>query len=88
MTECAFFMELSEIITGQNLKKAVCSLAVGKPPVQFLSPGELEAGIEKNLDLGEDFYGDAEFNDDELDNAGDTEGVDEESMEAPYDERY
>ena len=88
MTERAFFMELSEIITGQNLKEAVCSLAVGKPPVQFLSPGELEAGIEKNLDLGEDFYGDAEFNDDELDNAGDTEGVDEESMEAPYDERY
>ena len=52
MTERAFFMELSEIITGQNLKEAVCSLAVGKPPVQFLSPGELEAGIEKNLDLG------------------------------------
>lgn len=47
MTERAFFMELSEIITGQNLKEAVCSLAVGKPPVQFLSPGELEAGIEK-----------------------------------------
>ncbi len=64
MMERAFFMELSEIITGKNLKEAVCSLAVGMPPAQSLSPEELEKNIEKNLDLSDDFYGDSSFNED------------------------
>ena len=34
MTERAFFIELREIITGKNLKKAVCTKSVGNPPAQ------------------------------------------------------
>jgi len=71
MMERALFMELSEIIPGQNLKQPVCSLVVGDPPAQTISMDELEKRTE-NVEIGEDFYGDSDFNDDEFDpdNAG------------------
>jgi len=65
MTERAFFIELSEIITGKTLDEPVCSLSIGQPPAQLISFEDMEKSIAH--DLGEDFYGDSDFNDDELD---------------------
>ena len=86
MYERAFFMELSEIITGKNLEKPICSLSAGQPPVQMLTIEEVEKSVE-HLDLGEDFYGDSDFNEDELDSLdGD---YDRESIDSIFDdERY
>lgn len=69
MTERAFYMELREIIPGQSLDDAVCTLSKGNPPVQFIDFDEVEA---KNvsLDVGETFYGDEDYSLDELDADG------------------
>lgn len=87
MTERAFFMELREIITGQDLDKAVCSKSVGEPPKQLIPMEDFEA---KNTasEVGEDFYGDSEYNMDELDRDG-FEGLGDGPMDNPYDDdRY
>ena len=66
MTERAFFMELREIVPGKDLDAPICSKSVGTPPAQIVSFDEFEA---KNgsTDVGEDFYGDSEYDMDELD---------------------
>ncbi|MCD7710986.1 MAG: hypothetical protein LUI04_06530 [Porphyromonadaceae bacterium] len=73
MTERAFFIELREIITGRNLKKAVCTRSVGKPPKQIIDFEEMEKGDKgKGNDLGidEDFYGNDDYDPSELDEEG------------------
>lgn len=72
MMERGFYMELREIITGNTLTKAICTRSVGQPPAQTLTPEALEKSIEKTIDTstGEDFYGDSEYDDDELDREG------------------
>lgn len=84
MTERAFFMELREIIPGKDLDKPVCSKSVGEPPVQILSIDEIDTkgGVS---DLGEDFYGDSEYDIDELDKEG-FDGLSEGPMDNPYDD--
>jgi len=82
MYERAFFMELREIITGKHLEKPVCSLSIGQPPVQTLTIDEVEKRVE-HFDLGEDFYGDSDFNDDELDHLDD---YDQESIDSIFDD--
>ena len=69
MTERAFFIELSEIITGKNLNAAKCTLSEGEAPAQMVEfeVFESKAG---SLDIGENFYGDEGFDMDELDNEG------------------
>ena len=84
MTERAFFMELSEIITGKTLNKPVCSLSIGQPPVQALSFDEIDKRIE-HFDLGDDFYGDSDYNDDELDSL-DSGDYGHESIESIFDD--
>ncbi|MDR0795538.1 MAG: plasmid pRiA4b ORF-3 family protein [Tannerella sp.] len=87
LTERSFFMELSEIITGQTLDVPVCTLSVGLPPPQTISFDEIEKNA-THFDMGEDFYGDSDFNDDELDSldSGDYSG---ESIDNIFDdERY
>jgi hypothetical protein len=87
MTDRAFFMELSEIITGKTLEKPLCSLAIGQPPVQKMSFEEMDKKIE-HIDLGDDFYGDSDFNDDELDSL-DSGDYGSESIDSILDdERY
>ncbi|MDR2120669.1 MAG: hypothetical protein LBP64_07320 [Tannerella sp.] len=83
MMERAFFMELSEIIPGQNLDKAVCTMSTGLPPVRNISPEEMEKRLE-NSNIDEEFYGDSEYNDDELDELG----YNDSSEEYFDDERY
>ena len=87
MTERAFFMELREIITGQDLKEAICTKSTGNPPAQTMSFEELESKT-SNLDLDEDFYGDSDYNIDELDRDG-YEGFGDSVIDNPYDDdRY
>jgi len=69
LTERAFFMELREIIPSKNLKKPVCSKSEGLPPEQFVEFDAIDLKV-GTPDLGEDFYGDSEFDIDELDKEG------------------
>ena len=89
-----FFMELSEMILGDNLSKPTCSKKEGTPPEQFLKEEVVEPVkpvVEKTIALLDDedddedddvieeddekFYGDDDFNPDELDVDG-FEGLD------------
>jgi len=65
LSERVFFIELREIITGKNLKEPVCSRSVGNPPQQFLDYSM--AALDIISDLDENFYGEDEFDDEELD---------------------
>ena len=86
MTERAFFMELREIIPGQDLDEPVCSKSAGLPPAQTLAFDEMETKS-TNTEVGEDFYGDSEYDIDELDRSG-FEGFGDGPMDNPYDDNY
>ncbi len=72
VTERSFFMELTEIIPGRSLVEPLCIMKKGKAPVQFVDLDEFEVKIDNAAvnqmkdDLDVDFYGDAEYSDDEL----------------------
>lgn len=68
ITERAFFIELTEIVPGIRMSKPECVLSKGEPPVQTTSEADLIAGIKLNVD--ENFYGDEDFDVDELDEEG------------------
>ena len=76
MSERVFFIELREIITKKELKKPVCSKTVGNPPVQFLDYNTATLDIISDID--EDFYGDEDYDDEEL------EGFDQGDFEDRY----
>jgi hypothetical protein len=69
MTERCFFIELSEIITGKEIKAAVCTRKEGEVPKQTIDFEESTA-INGSLDLDENFYGDQDFDMDEFDSEG------------------
>jgi hypothetical protein len=75
LTERAFFLELKEMILRKTIDKPVCSRSEGLPPPQVINFEEADAKIPINDLLGEDFYGDSEYNADELDSSG-FEGLD------------
>ena len=60
MTERCFFIELSEIITGKEIKGAKCTKKSGEAPKQTVDFEEMAAGG-GSLDLDENFYGDQDF---------------------------
>lgn len=64
----AFFIELSEIIPGKSVAKAKCVLAEGDAPQQALAEEAFVAAAKFNVD--ESFYGDEDFDIDELDEEG------------------
>jgi len=70
ISDRAFFMELSEIIPGKTLDKPVCVSAKGEAPQQFLSDEAVMAGPAKATAIDENFYGDEDFDVDELDEEG------------------
>ncbi|MDR1402595.1 MAG: hypothetical protein LBJ60_02680 [Tannerellaceae bacterium] len=70
LTERAFFIELKEMILRKTLAKPVCSRSEGFPPPQIMNFEEADAKNTVNALLGENFYGDSEYNVDELDSAG------------------
>jgi Plasmid pRiA4b ORF-3-like protein. len=82
MTERTFFMELHDIIPGKSLSEPICSLSMGLPPAQFVDLDVVDTKITTS-DIGEDFYGDSEFDIDELDKEG-FDGLSDDS-EASFD---
>jgi len=82
LNERVFFIELREIITGKNLNNPICSKSTGKAPEQFI---DFDIAV-KNItisDLDEDFYGDDDYNEDELDRLDETT-FDESSLSEKY----
>ena len=69
MTERCFFIELSEIITGKEIKGAKCTKKSGEAPKQTVDFEEMAAGG-GSLDLDENFYGDQDFDMEEFDAEG------------------
>lgn len=69
LTERALYIELSEIIPGRNIKKAFCSISEGEAPKQILEVQDVKQEA-VSLDMGESFYGDENFDMDELDKEG------------------
>lgn len=69
MTERSFFMELKEINTTQALSSPVCLLSRGNPPVQEVDFEDFIAN-QALSDMDESFYGDEDYNLDELDEEG------------------
>ncbi|MDR1746245.1 MAG: plasmid pRiA4b ORF-3 family protein [Tannerella sp.] len=65
MMDRSFFIELVEMITGQTLRKPVCSLSVGEPPAQTVSPEEMDKRIEK-FELDENFYEEMGLSEDDM----------------------
>lgn len=80
LADRVFFIELSEIITGKELDAPVCSKNRGEAPQQVLDFDELMAK-DTAIDLGENFYGDEDFDMDEFDpdgfSMGETTSLDE-----------
>jgi hypothetical protein len=68
MSDRVFFIELTEIIPLKNLKSPVCVTSDGEPPVQIM----VEEGIVANskITIDEVFYGDEDYELDELDEEG------------------
>lgn len=76
ISDRAFFIELSEIITGKNLEKAICSEKEGDAPTQIVINDDQP--IASKVILDESFYGDEEFDISEFDEEGfGEEGFDE-----------
>ena len=68
-TERCFFIELSEIITGKEIKGAKCTKKSGEAPKQTVDFEEMAAGG-GSLDLDENFYGDQDFDMEDFDAEG------------------
>ena len=70
LTERVFFIELSEIIYGKDIDKAVCTRKEGIAPKQTVDFDEMLAASGTNLDLDENFYGDQDFDMEDFDPEG------------------
>ena len=65
LTERSFFIELKAVIPGKSLSAGICTLCKGKAPVQTMDIDDFAANQKVNFDT--DFYGDEEFDLEELD---------------------
>lgn len=68
ISDRAFFLELTEIITGQNLEKAKCTTKEGEAPSQILIEEVVPVNTKTIFD--ETFYGDEAYDAAELDEEG------------------
>jgi len=68
MSDRVFFIELTEIIPLKYLENAECISSEGAAPVQIMSDEGIVSAPKASLD--ENFYGDEEFELDELDEEG------------------
>ena len=87
MTDRAFFCEMTEMITGKNLKDPVCTLAIGQAPPEVVDLEEFDSKIDAKAsaassidDLDEDFYGNDSYSPDEFD----PESFDEMNFDEKY----
>ena len=71
LSERMFFMKVTDMITGKNLDKPVCSKSVGKAPEQIIDYDASLKGLDLNSQImdddDQDFYGSEGFNEDEFD---------------------
>ena len=65
LTERSFFIELKAVMPGKNLSAGICTLSKGKAPVQIVDIDDFATNQKVNFDT--DFYGDEEFDLEELD---------------------
>ena len=68
LSERVFFIELTEIVLRKNIDKPVCLTSEGDAPVQLLADDGLVVAPKTTFD--ENFYGDEDFELDELDEEG------------------
>jgi hypothetical protein len=68
MSDRVFFMEMTDIIPRKNLDKAECVTSEGDAPLQIMADDGLIVAPKTSID--ENFYGDEEFEIDELDEEG------------------
>ena len=68
MSDRVFFMEMTDIIPRKSLDKAVCETSEGEAPMQIMADEGLVVAPKTTLD--ENFYGDEEYELDELDEEG------------------
>jgi len=68
MSDRIFFLELTEIIPRKDLSDAICVTSDGDAPVQIMAEDSIIATPKASLD--ENFYGDEDFELDELDEEG------------------
>ncbi|WP_321481073.1 hypothetical protein [uncultured Bacteroides sp.] len=80
MTERCFFIELSEIITGKEIKSPKCTKQQGEAPKQIVDFEE-SSSSNSSLDLDETFYGDQDFDITEFDPNG-FDGLNEDSADS------
>ncbi len=76
MTDRCLFAQLSEIITGKKLEAPTCTKSRGEAPKQQMDFDEFEKKTAGGDLLGEDFYGDQDYDVDEIDREG-FEGLDD-----------
>ena len=79
MTERYFYMKLKETVPGRHLHDPLCTRKEGKAPKEDVTMEEMLKPSPKIVDtnieeLGEEFYGDAGFNEDELSELDSFEG--------------
>lgn len=84
MTERCFFIELTEIITGKTITDTLCTKKEGDAPQQMIDFEDMVT-TSGGLDLGENFYGDQEFDMDDFDKDG-FSGFDDGGSGNPYDD--
>jgi len=71
LNERVFFLEMVEMIYNTTLPAPKCTSAVGEPPAQFLEDDFVDSlNQPANLVVEENFYGEDDFNIDELDDEG------------------
>jgi len=64
LNERSLFIQLREIITGKELIAPVCTLSTGNPPQQFVNYDLTADNL--NTDFDDKFYGDDDYDDEEL----------------------
>ena len=70
LADRAFFIELTEIITGKDLNEAICTKSTGDAPQQLLDFDQLMAAQVVATDLDDNFGNDDDFDLDEIDPDG------------------
>jgi hypothetical protein len=68
MSDRVFFMELTDIIPRKNLDNPVCISSEGTAPVQIMADEGINIAPKANID--ENFYGDEDYELEELDEEG------------------
>ena len=73
LTERAFYMEMKEEIPTRSLAQPVCTMKCGNPPSQTVDLDEFDAKIDElarrsadTTDLDADFFGDSEYDAEDL----------------------